>query len=147
MPFAIGNTFVTTYGRQMFVIMGTYTVPGLIGAFRALSLGQNPTQMFAQNADVDTNFTAFIFVGAVPPPGAIPVGSRVRVLMNSLAYSAAVPVTTFPSSNELGPEGIILIYASIVGFPGMTYAFIVEPDQNIFIAQFDELHRVNQFSI
>jgi hypothetical protein len=140
MPFALGNLIVSTFGRQIFTVIGTYTVPGLVGAFRAQSLGYPSVQTFVQNADVDTSLTWFVIFGTPPPAGAPPVGSLVRVLCSPLAYFAGAPVATFAPITQPGPSGILFVYAFLPAFPAIpTSAIIVEPDGNLFLAQFDEL--------
>jgi hypothetical protein len=139
MPFATGNVIVSTFGRQIFVVVGTYTVPGLVGAFRAQSLGKPSVWTIVQNADVDLSLTWFILLGLAPPPGAPPPGSRVRVEASPLAYFAGAPVTTFPVTQR-SIEGVVFGYVFLPAFPGIpTSVIIVEPDDNLFLAQIDEL--------
>jgi len=138
MPLAIGGFVTTGVSRQFFQVIGTYTVPGLVAAFRAMSSGNPETQIFVQNADVDTNFTAFTYSPAATPAGAPPVGSRVTVHASPLAFINATPLASFPLT-EKSITGIVLSYLTIDAFPGYVAAAIVEPDGNMFVAGFDEL--------
>jgi hypothetical protein len=137
MPLAAGNLVVTTFGRNIYVVLGTYTVPGLIAAFRCVSLCKPSAQIFLLNTDVDLSSTAFVLVGAAVPAGSPPIGSRVQIQESPLALFAGAPVTTFPITQP-GPRGIVAFYVTIPPFATI-YAVVVEPDQNLVLAQRDEL--------
>lgn len=142
MPFAIGNLIVSTFSRQVYVVIGTYTVPGLVSAFRGLSLGMPSTQVFVQNADVDTNFTWFVIGAVVPPPGLPPPGTRVQIHASPLALFSGSTVVTFPIT-EKSASGILWSYAEIPTFPGPVYGLVVEPDGNQVLAQVDEITAID----
>jgi len=137
MPFAIGGLIVSTFARQVHVVIGTYPAVGFVASFRAQSLGVDPSLVIVANADVDTSFTWFILVGAAAPAGSPPVGSKVLVKCSPLALFGGSPVASFPITQD-GARGIVWTYATILGFPTV-YGLVVEPDGNQVIGQTDEL--------
>lgn len=138
MPFAPGDLIVPTFGRTVFVVIGTYTVPGLIAAFRAVQVGVPSTQVFVQNIDADVSFTWFVLAFTVTPPGKPLPGSRVRIDASPLALFGGFPVVSAPIT-EPSFQGIVFSYFSIAAFPGPIYAVIVTPEGLLILAQSDEL--------
>lgn len=138
MPFAPNDLIVGTLGRQVFVVVGTYPVPGLVAAFRAISPGVPATQIFVQNSDADVTFTWFVLAFTATPAGKPPSGSRVRIDASPLALFFGVPVTAFPITQP-SFEGIVYFYFSIAAFPGPIYAVVVTPEGYLMLAQQDEL--------
>lgn len=138
MPLVAGDFIVPTFGRTVFVVIGTYTVPGLIAAFRAVQVGVPSTQVFVQDVDVDASFTWFVLAFAAVPAGKPVPGSRVRILASPLALFSGVPIASAPIT-EPSFRGIIFSYFTIPTFPGPVYAVIVTPEGLLILAQSDEL--------
>lgn len=136
MPMVAGSLIVPSFGRNISLVLGS--LAGVVGSFRAISLGPNPAQTTPANVDTDVTFTLFVLAFVAVPGGKPPLGSRVQIQASPLALFGGFPVTLAPLTIT-SANGILVFYVNIPTFPGPVYAIVVTADGSMVLAQQDEL--------